>query len=340
MSLKNKLRAFADIGRAQGIAVTASIAICGALSSTSAVEWYHIVYFTLVACFLHTTLNTYIAKNDVKLDIHTYTPERNPIIAGELTEREALSYVWRGTAVGFLLIIPFFLTPNYNYSFVIPTLICALVGFFWLVWYGYKGKFYLFSYDFVFSISYSFCVLFGVFAVCGMPTVYTWIYIGVTIFATTAFAQWENGLKDVDADRKAGVKSFAVAFGVRSGESLGLHPYLAYGISLKSLFILFCFLAFLECKDFHYLLFLLIYGLVTQIFILYRFATLSKAIEHRKTILLDVALTGILVYSTIYGKAGIGWVGFLIIYLILGYLIGSGIQKKCEFKFRRFPYGS
>ncbi|MDI6708168.1 MAG: UbiA family prenyltransferase [Candidatus Thermoplasmatota archaeon] len=331
----SKIRIFADIGRAQGIAVTASVAICGALSSSAVVQWYHIVYFTLIACFLHTTLNTYIAKNDVKLDAYTYLPERNPIISGELSEREALRYVWCGSAVGFLLIILFFFIPNYNYPFIIPTLITALLAFFWLIWYGWKGKFYLFSYDLSFSASYSFCVLFGVFAVGGMPTIYTWLFIGVTIFATTAFAQWENGLKDVEADRKAGVKSFAVVLGVRGCERLGQH-YLGYGIGLKSLFLLFCFLAFLECKDYRYLIFLLIYAIPSQTFILYSFATLSKPIEHRKTILLDVTLTGILVYSVIYGKVGITWIGFLIIYLILGYLIGSLVQKKCEFKFRRF----
>lgn len=57
-----KFRAFADIGRAQGITVTGSVAICGALTSTADVYWYHIVYFTLIAIFYHTVLNTYIAK--------------------------------------------------------------------------------------------------------------------------------------------------------------------------------------------------------------------------------------------------------------------------------------
>lgn len=331
-----KLRVFADIGRAQGIAVTASVAICGALSSTQRVEWYHLVYFTLIACFLHTTLNTYIAKNDIALDSRTYTPERNPILRGELTELEAMKYVWLGSALGFSLIIPFFSSTEYDYSFILPTLACAVLAFSWLIWYGWKGKFFLFSYDFVFSISYSFLVLFGVFAVGGMPTIYTWLFIGVTIFATTAFAQWENGLKDVDADRSVGVRSFAAILGVRGNRKLGLHPYMLYGVALKSFFLLFCFAAFLECRDLFYLLFLLAYGIPSQVFILWRFGTVTKSIEHRRTILFDVALTGILVYSVIYGKAGSGWVAFLIVYLILGYLFGSAAQKKCEFKFGRF----
>ena len=98
-----------------------------------------------------------------------------------------------------------------RYSLCPSVLPCASIPAYGsLLWYGWKGKKVAFSYDFSFSISYSFFVLFGVFAVGGFPTMYTWIFIGVVIFAATAFAQWENGLKDVDADRSVGVKSFAV----------------------------------------------------------------------------------------------------------------------------------
>jgi len=53
-----------------------------------------------------------------------------------------------------------------------------------------ERKKYLVSYDFSFSVSYSFFVLFGVFVLGGSPTIYTWIFIGVVICAATAFAQW------------------------------------------------------------------------------------------------------------------------------------------------------
>ena len=70
-----KLRAFADIGRTQGVTTTASIAIVGALTAKEAsFEWYHIVYFTLLALFAHMALNTYIALGDIELDAHTYVP--------------------------------------------------------------------------------------------------------------------------------------------------------------------------------------------------------------------------------------------------------------------------
>ena len=149
--------------------------------------------------------------------------------------------------------------------------------------------------------------------------------------------KWENGLKDVDADRSAGVKSFAVLTNVRNNKKLHLtHPYYIYGVLLKSGFILFCLLAYLHYNNPFYLLFIVVYGIPSQIFIMYRFLTKEKAIDHRKTILFDVALTGILGYSVILGKTGPIAIVLLILYLIIGYFIGSAFQSQCEFKFSRF----
>lgn len=336
MVFVRKLRVFADSGRAQGITVTGSVIICGALSSTADVYWHHVFYFTLIAIFYHTVLNTYIAKGDIHLDSHTYVPERNPIISGKLKEKEAMRYVYFGTFMFFILAVPFFFTPGDNLGFVFSTFFCLFLSYIWLIWYGYKGKKVVLSYDFSFSVSWVFLVLFGVFAVGGMPTIYTLFFVLVTVFATTAFAQWENGLKDVDADRIDCVKSFAVLTNVKSGKKLGLHPYLIYGIALKSCFLASCLFAYLACKNIYYLLFVLFYGIPSQMFILWRFATKEKPVEHRKTILFDVTLSGMLVYSVMFGKTGLTPVILLIIYLIGGYLIGSVLQSECEFKFGRF----
>lgn len=330
-----KFRAFADMGRTQGITTTASIAIAGALTSTVQVEWYHILYFTIIACFSHTALNVYIALGDITLDIHTYVPSRNPVINGRLTKRDAMNFAYGGTIACVFLI--FLLLFYLDYFTVLIAFLCFISSYAWLIWYGWKGKRFLFSYDFSFSFAYTFTVLFGVFAVGGLPTEYTWIFIGVVVFAATAFAQWENGLKDVKADGRAGVRSFAVITNVKENEKLNLgHPYFLYGLALKSAFIICCFLAFLESKSIYYLLFLLLYGVPSQSFIMYRFLKGKKPIDHRKTILLDVSFSGILCYSVIFGRVGIWPILFLVAYLIFGYLIGSSLQSKCEFKFRRF----
>jgi len=333
-----KLHAFADIGRTQGITTTATISIVGALTastSTVSVEWYHIVYFTVLSIFAHMTLNTYIALGDLELDAHTYVPSRNPVSSGMLSKKEAMRFVYGGTIICAVLI--FLLVLFTDYISVFMAFLCFIPSYVWLLWYGWKGKKYLVSYDLSFSVSYAFDVLFGVFAIGGMPTIYTWIFIGVVIFAATAFAQWENGLKDVDADRSVGVRSFAVVTDVRNNKKLKItHPYFIYGCLLKIGFIICCFFAFLLYNNIYYLLFILLFGISSQIFVMYRFLTKEKAIDHRKTILLDVTFAAILGYSVIIGKTGILPIVLLIVYLIGGYLIGSAFQSNCEFKFSRF----
>jgi 4-hydroxybenzoate polyprenyltransferase len=330
-----KIRMFADIGRTQGITTTASIALVGALTSTASVEWYHIVYFTIFAIISHMALNTYIALGDIELDAHTYVPSRNPVSTGMLSKKEAMFFVYGGTLACFLLIGALLL--QLDAVSVLMSLLCFIPAYGSLIWYGWKGKKIIVSYDFSFSISYSFFVLFGVFAIGGLPTMYTWIFIGIVFFAATAFAQWENGLKDVDADRRVGVKSLAVVTNVKNNEKLrGTHPYFLYGCALKIGFLLFCFFAWWYTDNLYYLLFLIVYGVPSQIFIMYRFLTKQKPLEHRKTILLDVTFAAILGYSTIFGKTGVVPIVLLIVYLIGGYLIGSLIQTNCEFKFGRF----
>jgi 4-hydroxybenzoate polyprenyltransferase len=332
-----KLRSFADIGRTQGITTSASIAIVGALTSTVPVEWYYIVYFTILSIFAHMVLNTYIALGDVELDAHTYVPSRNPVISGLLSRREAMRFFYGGTLVCLLLIALLIL--SVDYLFVLLCFLCCIPAFGSLIWYGWKGKKVILSYDFSFSVSYTFFILFGVFAVGGMPTTYTWIFVGVVIFAATAFAQWENGLKDVDADRSVGVKSFAVITQVKNNHRLHItHPYFLYGCALKIGFLLCSFLVYWYTQNIYYLLFYVLYGIPSQIYIMYRFLVKQKPQEHRRTILLDVTFAAILGYSTIYGYTGIVPIVFLIIYLIGGYLIGSLIQSNCEFKFGRFSF--
>ena len=330
-----KLHAFADMGRTQGITVSASVAIVGALTSTAQVNLYHLLYFTIILAFGHLSLNIYIALGDLKKDSLTYVPSRNPVYSGILTKKEAENFVKISIIIMTIMVLSLFYVIDFNSALL--SLLCFIPAYAWLMWYGWHGKKYIFSYDFSFSVGYIFTVLFGVFAVSGNPTIYTWIFIGVVILAASAFAQWENGLKDVDSDRADEVKSFAVITGIKNNQRLHFtHPFYLYGVLLKVLFIIFCFTAYWQFNNIYYLLFILVYGIPSQIFIMYRFLVKKKPIDHRKTILLDVALSGILAYSTIIGKTGILWFLFLALYLIIGYLIGSFFQSKSEFKFGRF----
>jgi hypothetical protein len=80
-------------------------------------------------------------------------------------------------------------------------------------------------------------------------------------------------------------------------------------------------------------------GISTEMFILYRFLTTKKPFDHRKKILLDGTFSDIISYSVIFGYAWIKPILLLIVYFIIGYLIGLSIQYNCEFKLSRFSRG-
>ncbi len=331
-----KLRAFADIGRAQGIAVTASIAIGAAITTGKPIHLFHIIFITLISAFAHTLANTYIALGDLKLDSYTYVPERNVVAQGIISEKSAYTYIYSTFLITILLNIFFLSFVAYPYNFL--AFICFYLSAFFVLFYGYKGKKYLLAYDYLFAISYFFYALYGVYSVEGAVTKNTLLFIFAVLLAGCIFAQWENSFKDAYADAKAGVRSLAVLTNVHKIKKLAItHIYAIYGILIKILLICVCFAVYL-LTNYIYLIFILIYIIPSQIFILYRFLTKEKPIEHRKTILLDVAFSGIIVYSTLY-TISIWAVIFLSIYLILGYLIGSSLQSSCEFKFRKFSSG-
>lgn len=342
VSLRRRIGAYADLGRFQGISTSATIPIVGALTSTApfalfnfmdpnAVDLYDIVAFTLISIFAHTAPNAYIEANDLELDSQIKESQMKPLVSGVLTRKDAMNFAAFGVLMSFILTFIF-------YPFNFLAMICLGLSALWVMWYGCgHGKKLPLSYDYSFSIAYTFYCLFGSYAV-GHPTIYTWIFIGIVFTAGTAFAQWENALKDVDYDRSVGVKSFAVMSGIDSKTKLTLrHPYVVYGIGIKSAFIAFCFWAYLLTPtDYFYLLFILLYGIPSQAFIMWRFVKKRGRLEHRRTILYDVPLTAFLAFSVLIGKLGFFAVIGLIVYLIVGYFIGSALQYGTEFKFGRY----
>ena len=121
-----KLRAFADIGRTQGVTTTASIAIVSALTSTATTEWYHIIYFTIIACIAHMALNTYIALGDIELDSQTYVPSRNPVSSGILSKKDAMRFVYGGTIACILLSLSLIFFNNLCYTSAILAFLCFI----------------------------------------------------------------------------------------------------------------------------------------------------------------------------------------------------------------------
>jgi len=331
-----RFKYFNDMGRAQGITTTAAFAMGGALSASVSIGWHHIVLITLTSAVFHESLNIFIAKGDLVLDAHTYTPDRNAVVTGDLSMADVMRGFWMLAFLTFTMPVFFAFTNLSSAADILMMYIMLGMGFLFLIWYGYRGKRYLVSFDWTFSASFFFWTLFGVYAIGGRPTEWTWYFMLPVIFVGTAFAQWENGLKDVQGDIAAGVRSFAIWMGFKPNMRIGFsHPYFVYGVMLKVGMLAGCILAYLAAPDPLYAIFLAFYAVPAMGFVLYRFATKVRAIDHRRTILYDVPLTAIIAFSTLIGK--VGWLPILalICYVIIGYLAGSSVQENCEFKFGR-----
>jgi len=357
-----KFRAWMDLGRAQGISTTASIAIIGALTSTAPLaifdlrspgklDLFSIIGFILISCFSHTVPNCYIELGDLPLDSKIPESSMKPIVSGILKKDEVMWFVRLGLVASFVLCFIFFMR--------LEVLIFLGLSAFWVMWYGSgPGKRIYGSYDFSFSMAYAFYVLFAVFAV-GQPTIYTWLFIGVVVTGGTAFAQWENGLKDIDADRATGVKSFAVLTGVKGNKRLSAtHPFMLYGYLLKIGMLLCCFGALYEMfvrgtmldgpivaalglggklqLYIPYAIFLFTYGFGSQVFLMKRFLKHRTRLGIRRTILFDVPLSALAGFSVVLGMTTSLTLFLVVVFLIGGYFIGSGLQYGTEFKFGRY----
>jgi len=340
-----RFRAWMDLGRAQGVSTTAAIAIIGALTSDARLDFFSpspeafdildCTGFVLISIFTHMVPNAYIELGDLPLDSLIKESSRKPIVSGVLKPDEVMWFVRYGLIASWVLYAVFFTS--------LPALAFLALSALWVMWYGCGyGKRIPGSYDFAFSFAYGFYTLFGVYAV-GSPTMYTWLFLGVVVTAGTAFAQWENSLKDVDADRAAGVRSFAVLLGVRGEEPLSPgHPFMLYGYLLKGVFLAVCFCTYIYMQAtsnplaLPYLLFFLFYSIPSQVFLMYRFLRYRKRLDIRRTILLDVPLTAFAGFAVVVGKTGFEALIWLMVFLIGGYLVGSKLQYGTEFKFGRY----
>jgi len=357
-----KFRAWMDLGRAQGISTTASIAMIGALTSTAPIRFFDlaspssfdlidIIGIIIISIFAHMVPNCYIELGDLPLDSRIKESSMKPVVSGVIKKKEVVWFVRSGLIASWISCFIFFPT--------LEAMIFLALSALWVMWYGNGlGKRIAGSYDYAFSLAYSFFTLFGVYSV-GEPTIYTWFFIGIVITGGTAFAQWENGLKDVDADRAAGVRSFAVLSGVKAKKKMSPgHPYMVYGYAIKIVMLLCCFLALFEMYRtevmlggpavelvgldgimpiaYPYLIFLVLIGIGTQVLLMRRFLRDRTRIGIRKTILMDVPMTALVGFSVIIGMVHFMTLFLVLVFLIGGYFVGSALQYGTEFKFGRY----
>ena len=324
MSLK-KLRAFMDVGRVQGVPVTAAIAILGALTATRGPSVYDLFWLVVVSVFAHMGGAAVNELWDRKLDSSVRELSRKPLVSGALTPEEAKGLIACCVPVSLLIALA---------VFGVPAFIALVVATLWMHWYCTSGKRTFIVNDFAQCVGFGAYAVFGALAV-GMPTVLTWPLVGV-VASLNLFAQWGQNLKDADSDRRFGIPSIAVLAGVSSDKGLtARHPYFIFGAGIKVAFMAFCTLPiFLAPATLPYIIIILSLGWPVMYFTMREFIGQKTRREY------VVLLLGDLLFS--YPAAAAisvitsGLQGFLLLaaFVLGGYLLASTLQSGAEFKLR------
>lgn len=323
-----KIKTYADLARVHGMSVTASMSMLGALTSTAGLDLATAFRLVVIAFFTHISLNALNELRDVSIDSQIPESSMKPLVRGAVSPKRARDFVIVSSLALFVLLFLFFPEP--------PVIIVFFMSYIWLIWYcSGVGKRISYSFDISFAMGYPFYALFGTFA-ADYPTIHTWMLMGAMVAISLA-SQWSNGLKDVEADRKFGVKSIAVLWNISSNNSLThTNPFFMYGIFIKALLLFFCFLAYFMNPSLVFLLFIICYGIPSQIYLVRRYYKDKSRLDLRKTMLYDALLMWFLLCSTAFGNAGILPILFISLFMIAGYIVASRFESGAEWKFGRY----
>ncbi len=324
MNIANKFQAYMDLGRVQGVSSTVALCILGAYTSTYTplpIDW---LKFLIIGVFCHFAAASTNEYCDKELDSKVQELSNKPLVKGIISNKEALSFSIITTFAGIMFTIFFF-----------PKLTAVLLSISSLgVIFAYNliGKKTFLMCDFAPATAFALCVLFGVFAV-GEPTTMSWIIV-LFIFLYSIFGQWENGMKDADTDRLLGIQSIPALSGYSINKKLTIRePILLYGIVLKLLlYALYLLPLFLGIVTHKYIYIFLLIGLPSQIYVIYHLFGEHTRKDFVKIMLIDLISIWIMGISLLIDKIGlIGVIAFML-FTIIGYIIGSSMQKGAEFK--------
>ena len=320
-----KLRAFMDVGRVQGVPVTAAVAILGSLTASRGPEVFDLFWLVIISIFAHVGGAAQNELWDRRLDAAVKELGRKPLVSGALAPHEARALV------GFC--VPFSLGLTL-YVFGVGAFLALLLGSAWMLWYCTAGKRTFIVCDLAQSVGFSGFALFGVLAV-GAPTILSWPFLGI-VAALVLFTQWGNGLKDADNDRRFGIPSFAVRSGVSSGRGLtASHPYFIYGAAIKVAFMTFCTIPILLVPvPMAYILIVFSLGWPVQYFTMREFIGRKTRPQYVRLLVGDLLLSYPAAAAMSIMGAGLTGFIWLGVFVFGGYLAGSALQSGAEFKFR------
>jgi len=319
-----KFRAFMDVGRVQGVPVTAAIAILGGLTASPGPDLLDIIWLVIISIPAHMGGAALNELWDRRLDSAVKELANKPLVSGALSPFEAklLIAICAPLSLGMAFIV-----------FGTVALLAMSMATVWMYWYCTSGKRTFIVSDLAQCVGFGSFALFGALAV-GIPTSLTWPLVGI-VATLNLFAQWGNGLKDADNDRRFGIPSFAARTGVTARQGLSAsHPYFIYGVGIKVAFLSFCTLPiFLAPVPMSYLFIVLALGCPVQYMTMRNFIGIKSRHRYVRLILGDLLLSYPAAAAISIMSAGLS--GFLLLALFVfgGYLVASALQSGAEFKF-------
>jgi len=323
-----RFRALMDLGRVQGISTTTAVAIVGALSSSRVPDIWTIAGLWLISVFAHSggaAVNELWQRKGAAL-APASKDSKGAADSGVIPPRTAgiLAVAAIMTALGLSLAI-----------FGPAAFLAILISCIWLVYFGAFGSRTVTAFDLAFAIGYPVYGLFGCLA-SGMPTLWIGVFMA-TVAGVALFSRWDHGREDLDTDRRFGVPSFAVVWGLSM--RLGVRakdPYYTVGLALKCVFMAVVALPLMYMKlPFTYFLMVFGIGYPAQVYVMWRFLKKQNRFEYLKTILIDVPLSWVLGSAIVIPVAGMLAYFAMKIFVVAGYLLGTALRSDAGTQFLR-----
>ena len=211
-NLVKSIKDYLKLGRLFGASNTFGAILLGAFTSTTGITVLDAGKLLLIAIFGQAFMGAMNEYCNIEEDKNNPQYKYKPLVRGDITPRNALIFMLFSFIMMILLSIVFY--PN------LLSLIVIILATAFGTFYNIKGKYVAWAYDFSLSIGTFFLVIYGAMT-RGEITSIT-IVAAICAFFVNVYAEWINGMKDVDIDRKFNVPSTAVRWGYSYNKHLSL----------------------------------------------------------------------------------------------------------------------
>ena len=330
LSLVERIREIAVLIRIQQLGTSITAVIGGLTVKGFSLDFFDFLLLFIIGLIVNIGGQVHNDIVDFDIDKHSKDLKERPLVKGTVSFLTAKVIILLCLFLVFALILYFF--PN------IIALFTIIISFIFGVLYNLYSKKIPGS-DLFLSLSLSLFLLFGAIVVTdnfqGFNDIglITWIVFALTFIHVFLMDALGGGLKDAKNDRDAGAKTLAIFLGVTANEKLYI-PFFYKLIILLFEFstIIFVFIPYFFL-DFEYLIFQMILIIILIIFMV--FSTLKllnvKTFDRKKIKYHNrnhELAAYVLVPIVLLNVIGFYWVGFLIFFPIVWFIVFNYIFYK------------